>query len=113
MEKSSAVTPFAFFCLRDGDDEFVARAAFRIGEVETLLGQLRGEVVRVERRVFADARHAFAAEQARVDVRAQQHACVAGERGQATDRSAGDPSCAPSRNRLADRRASSIIGIGR
>ena len=45
-----------------------------------------GEVVGVERGVLGHPRHAFAAEQARIDVGTQQHARVAGERRQTADR---------------------------
>ena len=63
----------------------MARAARRIRRIEARFREARHQIVGVERRVLADAMHAFAAQHAHVDVRAQQHAGIAHERRQAAD----------------------------
>ncbi len=75
-----------FLEVLQGDDELVARAARRKRDFEAGFSKLGHQVVGVERREFGNAPHAFAAEQPRVNVGAQQHAGIADVRRQAADR---------------------------
>ncbi len=69
-----------------GNDEFVARAALRIGRLEARLLQAREQIVGVQGCVVADLAHAGAPEHAHVDVGTQQHSRIAHERRQPPDR---------------------------
>ena len=66
-------------------DEFVARAPLRERQFETGIAQPGHQVVGVQRRVLGDAFHAVTSQHPHVDVRAQQHARITHEPGQAAN----------------------------
>ncbi len=69
----------------EGDDEFVAGPPLRESRIEAGLAQFRHQIVGVQGGVFRDPTHAGAAEQAGVNIGAQDHPGVAHERRQAAD----------------------------
>jgi len=63
-------------------DELVAGTPLRVGGHEAGLAQLSQQVVRIQRREFSYAAHAFAPQHAHVDIGTQQYAGIAHEAGQ-------------------------------